>query len=134
MVERGASIPGFGAVTGRTSFLVSELGLAQSRLADDEFRWLQMRSDMSRCRSSRLLLALLLTLAAGCSGSAHSAKSPSVPVSATRSATLSLASGARVTVAKGSVTGSGRLTGSVVAAPGPAPAGMTLAGDVYRLE
>jgi hypothetical protein len=101
---------------------------------------------VSPCRRFRYALGLIaasVLFLGGCSGaSSHRAQQASrqqasqsrVPVSAGRSSALRLADGLAVQVPKGAVRGTGVLSGAIVPAPAAAPAGMALAGPVYRLN
>jgi hypothetical protein len=81
-----------------------------------------------------IALAIAGLTVAGCGGAQPAAGARSVAVSPGKSASLHMASGLDVTIPADAVTGTGTLSGSMVVAPTPAPAGMTLTGGVYDLH
>ena len=78
--------------------------------------------------------ALLVTACSGGQPRASAPASGNVRVDPGHSSTLHLAGGLEVRVPASSVTGTGRLSGTVTRAPTAAPSGMTLAGPVYSLR
>ncbi|MGI5180528.1 hypothetical protein ACQEVZ_29860 [Dactylosporangium sp. CA-152071] len=76
-----------------------------------------------------LLLLAPLALVAGCSS--HKPASAAVDVAPGKSAALVMPGGARVDVPLSAVSASGRLTGTVVSSPPPAPDGLAFDGQVF---